>query len=63
MMPPQPELLNHRNPSPDLAAALDRGPACQCAHCLHRRALAFHARLYQEAMDSEATGPIPTLRA
>lgn len=60
-MMPAAELLNHRNPSPDLAAALDRAPACQCSHCLHRRAVALHERLYQAALDREATGPIPTI--
>lgn len=62
-MNPQPaEFLNHRNPSPEQAAWLDAAPACQCGHCLHRRALALHQRLYREAREREATGPIPTLK-
>ena len=52
MSPHPDELLNHRTPSPDLAAALDRAPACQCPYCLHRRsqpARAHRQRIIDDA--------------
>lgn len=62
-MKPQPsEFLSHRDPSPDLAAALDRDPACQCVFCLFRRETERRRRIVQEALDWEATQPLPIMK-
>lgn len=52
----KPHLLNHANPSPDMAAALDRAPACQCIVCVHRRESQIRERLVQEALEMERAG-------
>ena len=54
-----PDLTNHRNPSPDRAAALDRAPACQCKPCLYRRSKPERdhlERMIREARERERAG-------
>ena len=48
-MPPE-QLLNHHEPSADLARVLDMKPACQCKLCLHRRAVTLHDRIIKDAL-------------
>ena len=55
----KPNLTNHLNPSLDLAAVLDREPACQCLVCLHRRAQPerdHRERMIREAQERERAG-------
>lgn len=52
----KPHLLNHANPSPDLAAALDRAPACQCIVCVHRHETQFREDLMEKAREMERVG-------
>ena len=52
----KPHLTNHLNPSPDLAAVMDREPACQCLVCLHRRESQIRERMIREAQERERAG-------
>lgn len=47
-MPPE-QLLNHHEPSTDLARVLDMKPACQCKLCLYRRAASLQDSIIQDA--------------
>ena len=53
MMPPE-QLLNHHEPSADLARVLDMKPACQCKLCLYRRAVTLQDSIIKDAQAWES---------
>ena len=53
MMPPE-QLLNHHEPSTDLARVLDMKPACQCKLCLYRRAVTLQDNITKDAQAWES---------
>ena len=52
-MPPE-QLLNHHEPSADLARVLDMKPACQCKLCLYRRAVTLQDSIIKDAQAWES---------